>query len=80
MSQATVLDAWNNTVTGSANAATLSTILSLLYFGGLILMGAWLLSGLFDAFKKGDLTASEAMWYIGRYLVLFIFTTFYFVK
>ena len=73
------VDAWNETVVGSASSDAIATVLGLTYFGGILLLGAWLMSGMFDSYKKKNLTPNDAMWYLIRYFTLLIFTTYYFL-
>ncbi|WP_105903614.1 hypothetical protein [Vibrio gangliei] len=73
------VDAWNETVVGLASSDTIATIIGLTYFGGMLLLGAYLFSGMFDSYKKKTLTQNEAMWYLIRYFTLLIFTTYYFL-
>lgn len=73
------LEAWDATVTGAAQSDYLATFLGLLFFGGLVLFGAWFVNGLFDSYKANNSTFKEVGWYLARYISLLTFFTYYFL-
>ncbi|MBD1577101.1 DUF3262 family protein [Vibrio sp. S11_S32] len=76
------VQAWNATVGGmasSAEASSLSLILSLTYFASIILLGVWLMRGLFDAYKEGQINQKGMMMYFVRYMFMLLFTCYIFV-
>lgn len=71
--------AWNDTVSSAATTGNISIFIGLLYFGSIMLLGAWLISGLLDSFRLNKLTLKQVIAYIARFLFLLIFSTYLFL-
>ena len=72
------IEIWDRTVTGLAQSNALSLVLMTLYSATILLIGAWLMVGVFTNWSDGHLNDRDSMFYIARFLALLIFTMFFF--
>ena len=72
------VEIWDRTVIGLAQSSSLSLVLMTLYSATILLIGAWLMVGIFTNWSDGQLNDRESIFYIARFLALLIFTMFFF--